>query len=280
MKPIAAIPQSSAPSFSRFPRAGAQGVLKAAVALWFVTAVAGQWLFVYYIAGFYGPSTLSGDFEAWDRRDPVMGYVADDAVGNLFFAAHVLIAGVLTFGGALQLVPQIRARAIAFHRWNGRVFLLAAIAAASGGLYLEWVRGAAFHSEGTGLVEAAGITLDAVLILTFAGLAWRAVRAKHIAEHQRWATRLFLVVNGVWFMRVGVAAWTSLTPYSAQPFFIFWSFGAYLVPLAAYELYLRAQKAAASAQFAMAASIVALTLIMGVGSTAAFVRMWRPFLYL
>lgn len=261
-------------------RAGAERALKAAAALWFLTAVAGQWLFVYYITGFYGPSTLSGDFEDWNRRDPVMGYVAGDTVGNLFFAAHVLIAGVLTFGGALQLVPQIRARAIAFHRWNGRLFLLAAIAAASGGLYLEWVRGAALASEGTALVEAAGLTLNAVLILAFAGLAWRAVRAKHIAAHQRWATRLFLVVNGVWLMRVGVAAWTLLTPYGAMPFFTFWSFGAYLVPLAVYELYLRAQKGAAPAQFAMAAILLALTLIMGAGEVSAFLRFWRPFLLL
>jgi hypothetical protein len=42
-----------------------------------------------------------------------------------------------------------------------------------------------------------------------------------------------------------------------RPFFTFWSFGAYLVPLAVYELYLRAQKAAAPAQFVMVASIVA-----------------------
>jgi hypothetical protein len=254
--------------------------LKTSAVFWFVAAVAGQWLFVYYIAAFYGPSTLSGDFEAWNRRDPVMGYVAGDVAGNLVFAAHVLIAGVLTFGGALQLVPQIRARAIAFHRWNGRLFLLAAIAAASGGLYLEWVRGAAFRSGGAGFVEAAGITLDAVLILAFAGLALRAVRAKRIAEHQRWATRLFLVVNGVWFMRIGVAAWMALTPFSAQSFFVFWSFGAILVPLFVYELYLRAQKAAAPAQFAMAVSLVALTLIMGVGSIAAFLIMWRPVLFL
>lgn len=256
----------------------ARRMLKASAVLWFLTAVAGQWLFVYYIAAFYGTSTLSGDFEAWNRRDPVMGYVAGDVAGNLFLAAHVLIAGVLTFGGALQLVPQIRARAIAFHRWNGRLFLLAAIAAASGGLYLEWVRGAAFRSGGAGLVEAAGITLNAVLILAFAGLAWRAVRAKRIAEHQRWATRLFLVVNGVWFMRIGVAAWIALTPFGAQSFFVFWSFGAYLVPLAIYDLYLRAQKGAAPAQFAMAASIVALTLIMGAGEVSAFLRFWRPFL--
>ena len=262
-------------------RAGAE-LLKIAAAFWFLTAVAGQWLFVYYIAGFYGPSLLSGDFEAWDRNTRLTdGYIAGDAVGNLFFAAHMALAIVLTFGGALQLVPQIRNRVIAFHRWNGRIFLIAALAAAVGGLYLQWVRGTGLRAP-TGLVSSLGITLNAALIIAFAGLAWRAVRAKNIDAHQRWATRLFLVVNGVWFLRVGLRAWMTLTDgsFSGQFFFSFWSFGCYLLPLAVYELYLRAKTAAASAQYAMAVSLIALTLIMAVGEVAAFLRIWRPLLSL
>lgn len=261
----------------------ARGALKRAAAIWFVTAIAGQWLFAYYIAGFYGPTLVSGDFQAWSRNTGLEdGYIAGDIVGNLFFAAHVAFAAVLTFGGALQLVPQIRNRFIALHRWNGRLFLITAIAAASGALYLKWVRGElqGGGSEGTGIVESIAITLDAILILTFAGLAWRAVRGRNIAAHQRWATRLFLVVNGVWFMRVGMKAWMLLTGLGTQPFFKFWSLGAILVPLIVYQLYLRAQTAAPPAQFAMAGSLVALTLIMGIGAVAAFLDWWRPLLLL
>lgn len=264
----------------------ARKMLQASAALWFLTAVVGQWLFVYYIAGFYGLATLSGNFEAWDRnRNLIDGYVAGDTVGNLFFGSHVLIAAVLTFGGTLQLVPQMRARAMAVHRWNGRLFLLAAIAAASAGLYLEWVRGTGLHDGEVGVLVvlgALGLSLNGLLILTFAGFAWCAVRAKKIAAHQRWATRLFLVVNGVWFLRVGFRAWMLLTAgaFGGQPFFSFWNFGSYLVPLAVYELYWRTKTAGAWLQFAMVASIVALTLIMGVGEVATFLRSWRPLLML
>src|SRR5262245_30801208 len=101
-------------------RGVADSVLKASAAPWFLATGCGQWLFLYSIAGFHGPLTLSGDFEVWNRRDPAMGRVAGDAIGALFFAAHLLIASMLTLGGTLQLVPRIRARAIAFHRWNGR----------------------------------------------------------------------------------------------------------------------------------------------------------------
>jgi len=262
--------------------AAARLALKRAAMFWFLTAVAGQWLFVYYIAGFYGPTLVTGHFENWSRNTRLIdGYLARDPVGNLFFAAHVGLAAVLTFGGTLQLVPQIRKRAIAFHRWNGRIFLMVAIAAAIAGLYLQWVRGTALNSRGPGTVEAAATTLDAALIFAFTGLAWRAVHRKDIAAHRRWATRLFLVVNGVWFLRVGFRAWMLLTGgvFGGQPFFSFWSYGAYLLPLAVYELYLRSQTAAAAAKFAMAAGLVALTLIMGLGAVTTFVVAWRPLLF-
>jgi hypothetical protein len=35
----------------------ARKMLQASAAFWFLTAVVGQWLFVYYIAGFYRPAT-------------------------------------------------------------------------------------------------------------------------------------------------------------------------------------------------------------------------------
>ena len=164
-------------------------------------------------------------------------------------AAHVAMAAVLTFGGTVQLIPQIRERAIWLHRLNGRVFMIAAIAAAIAGLGLQWIRGTGFHSADISLVESLGTTLDAILILAFAALAWRAVLAKNIDVHQRFATRLFLVVNGVWFLRVGYMAWAVLTQGALRVlhFFTFWSYGAFLVPLAIYELYWRAKTGSAFA---------------------------------
>jgi hypothetical protein len=71
--------------------------LRGSAAFWLLAALAGQWAFLYYIAAFYGVSTLSGDFEVWNRlaalgRTP---YVVGDTMGNLAFAAHALGAGVV-----------------------------------------------------------------------------------------------------------------------------------------------------------------------------------------
>jgi hypothetical protein len=256
--------------------------LQRAAALWFVTAVAGQWLFVYYISAFYGPATATGDFAAWDRnKNMTDGYLAGDEVGNLFFAAHVIAAAAVTFAGTLQLVPWIRERAIAFHRWNGRVFMTAALAGALGGLYLEWIRGTGLRAP-TGLPSAFGVTLNAVLILAFVVLAWQAARDRNIGAHRVWAVRLFRVVNGTWFMRVGYRAWSALTDGGIDgfPFFSYWSFAAYLLPLAVYELYLRAKTSSPLAQHAMAGFLVVLTVVMGVGEVFTFLRNWRPLLLL
>jgi hypothetical protein len=258
----------------------ANGALQRAASMWFLTALAGQWLFVYYISAFYGPTAITGDYAAWDRNTHMTdGYVAGDAAGNAFFLAHVLAAAVLTFAGALQLVPQIRARASAFHRWNGRVFMIAAIGGALAGLYLEWVRGTGLRAP-TGLSSAFAVTLNAALILAFAALAWRAVRNRDIPSHRVWATRLFLVVNGTWFMRVGFRAWIVLTggAFGGSTFFTYWSFAAYLLPLAIYELYLRAKNATPLAQYAMAASLVGLAVVTGIGTIHTFLRNWGPLL--
>src|SRR5260370_26593529 len=101
----------------------ADTALKAAAQFWFVVAVIGQWAFLYYIVAFYGHSTFTGNFQAWTKNTFLhKGYIAGDTLGNLVFASHALLAAVIAFGGAFPLIPQIRTRAIAVHRWNGRLF--------------------------------------------------------------------------------------------------------------------------------------------------------------
>ncbi len=254
--------------------------LNAAARLWFAAAVIGQGMFLFYIARFYGPSTLTGNFQAWRlNKMLIKGYVAGDTAGNLAFGAHVLMAAIVTFGGTLQLVPQIRARAPAVHRWTGRLFLATAMGASLAGLYMTWVR-----RTSTGL-GAIAISLDAALILTFAALAWRTVLARDFASHRRWAMRTFMVANGVWFLRVGVAPLALVTKAlggelsMASPVFTVWNFGCYLVPLAVLELYFRArEKAVPGGQLAMAGGLVGLTALMSVGIVGAWSGFFAPVL--
>ncbi len=263
------------------PRASASAALRRAAASWFAVAALGQLAFVYYIAGFYAGPTLQGRFELWNRRDLITGYVAGDRAGNLSFAAHVLMAALITSSGLLQLVPRLRARAPSLHRWNGRLYVLTAFAMALGGLWLVWARGTYTTSYG-----AIAISLDALLIMGFAALAVRAARARRLDAHRRWALRLFVASNGVWFQRIGYMAWVILNrgPVGMGknldgPFDIFWGFGCHLLPLAALELYfLTQERAGPRGKVAMAAALFATAALTGLGVVGAYVLMWRPVL--
>jgi uncharacterized membrane protein len=258
----------------------ANTALKAAARLWFAATVAGQWAFLYYIVAFYGPSTLSGEFEAWGRNKFLLkGYVAGDAAGNLTFAAHALLAAVVAFGGALQLVPYLRARATSFHRWNGRLFLVTALGVSVSGLYLVWVRGARIS-----LLGGFAISLNALLIIACAVLAWRAALRRDIPTHRRWALRVYLVANGQWFLRIGVIAWIVLNRAVGVkvgfggPFIYFADFACYLLPLAVLELYLRLKDSPRPlGRLALAGGLLVLTAVMSVGIVGLYL-FTRPLL--
>jgi len=253
--------------------------LKASAIIWFLTAVAGQWLFVYYIASFYGPSTLSGEFEAWTKNEQLIdGFIAGDTAGNVFFAAHALMAAVITFGGTLQLVPQIRRYAISFHRWNGRFFILIAYLISFAGLWLVWVRGTQTSQLGN-----VSITLNAALIMVFAAAALFHALTRNIDIHRRWAMRTYMVVNGVWFLRVGIFGWIIVNQGPVGmgenfdgPVVYIMQFASFLLPLAVLELYLRTQDGGGPfTKFSMTALILILTVFMGVGIFGVYMFSWR-----
>jgi hypothetical protein len=254
--------------------------LARAAAFWFIIAAIGQAIFVAYMAGFYGPTLASGDFVQWTReKNLIDGYKPGDTVGNLGFISHIGVAFIVTSLGIAQLIPALRQRAPSVHRWCGRLFILAALAAAIGGLALVWLRGTQ-----SSVSNSIAISLNGALIIAGAILAWRAALRRDFASHQRWAFRLWLVVNGVWFLRVGMAAFGMISIGALQlkdapigAFFAFWGFGSYLVPLAIYEIYWRAKtKGGPAARIAMTAALGLITLLMAGGVAGMTIGQWLP----
>lgn len=253
--------------------------LSAAATSWFVVAVLGQLMIVVYIVGFYGLAAARGRFETWNKVLP-HGYVAGDTAGNLVLSVHLAFAAFITVGGAVQLTTGVRRLFPTFHRWNGRVYLLLAFAMSLGGLVMVWTRGTVGD-----LSQHIAISINGVLIMICAGMTVHHALARRFAVHRRWALRLFLVVSGVWFFRIGLMLWIVLNqgpvgfdPKTfSGPFLSFLAFAQYLLPLAVLELYFRAQGShAPRVRLLVAAGLFSCVLMTAAGSAAATMIMWLP----
>ncbi|SEJ57761.1 Uncharacterized membrane protein [Dyadobacter sp. SG02] len=266
---------------SKTSKQDAQKLLNLAVTAWFVVTTIGQWAFGIYIIAFYGTSTASGDFENWNKVLP-HGYVKGDWAGNLVVGLHVLLAAILVFGGPLQLMPIVRRSVPRFHRWLGRVYITTAVIVATGGFAMVWTRGAVGDH-----VQHVSISVQTVYIIVFALLAWHYARAGRFDIHRKWAMRLFMVVSGVWFFRVGLMCWLVLNggpvgfdPRTfSGPFLTALAVFVYALPvsLLLLELYFYGQKTKGRiAMTVTAVAIFLLTALMVVGIFGAIMGMWWP----
>src|SRR5271156_4971849 len=119
----------------------ADRALKAAAGFWFVVTVLGQLVFALAVASFYGLSAARGNWQQWNKS-MTHGYTPGHPLKNLVVAIHLGSAVIILLCGAIQLIPKIRQRFPAFHRWNGRIYFVTALALSMAGLYMLWFRGA------------------------------------------------------------------------------------------------------------------------------------------
>lgn len=257
----------------------ARRALAIAATSWFAVAISGQLIFLLYIVSHYGRSAARGDFAAWNKV-LVGGHIPGDTANNAALIGHILIAAFITLAGPLQLIPAVRARFPVFHRWTGRLYLATAVLASIAGLFLVWAR----NPSGSFLQHVA-ISVNAVLIIFAAWLTVRYAVARQLAAHRRWALRLFLLVSGSWFFRVGVMFWIAINggPVGFDPKTFLGpaldaiSFLQYLLPLAILELYFRAKASPGTAQpLAVAVTMYVMTAAMGLGILVAAKGMWLP----
>lgn len=248
---------------------------------WFIIATIGQWIFGFYVVSVYHVSTFKGDFEKWNTVLP-KGYVAGDWKGNLLVGIHVILAAIMVIGGPLQFIPQIRERFRTFHRWLGRIYVYTAIIVSSVGFIMVWTRG----TVGDTFMHVTN-SMQTFYIIIFAILAVKFAREKQFAKHRNYTLRLFMVVNGVWFFRVGLMAWLVInqSPVGFNPdtftgpFLWVLSTFAYAVPISLIllEMYFYAQKKQNQAfSTATSAIIFLFTIIMAIGIFGATMGMWLP----
>ncbi len=259
----------------RAPRAGA--ALQGAATLWFAIAFAGQMLFAIYIAIFYTGTAIDGRWDEWNKR-LINGLIQGDFAGNAALVAHLVLAAIITFCGPLQFVPAIRKRAIGFHRWNGRVYVATAFVISLGAIYMIATRGA-------GGFNAIAIQINALLIMVCAALTLRAVLRRNIATHHRWALRTFLLVSGVWFLRIGYVflgvLFQGRPPGVGDnldgPTDLALAYTSFFLPLIVLQLYFWAKDSkGVGPKWAMSSVLVVVSLVTAVGVLGNTFGSWIP----
>lgn len=257
----------------------ARRVLKTAAITWLAVAVAGQLMMAIYVIGFYLSAVLDGGWARWNRL-PV-GLIEGDGVRNLILFSHLLFVTVVVVSSAIQLLPIIRRRWPHLHRWDGRLYIVAALVMGLGGLYLELSHKMPIGDLSLGIA----ISINALLILGFAAAALRYALVRDFDQHMRWALRLFLAMGGVWFFRIGLNFWLLINqgPVGFDPktltgpFVTFLSFAQYLLPLAVLELYFRAREShSVRGHLWMTACLRLAILVTATGIFATSMMMWLP----
>jgi Predicted membrane protein (DUF2306) len=111
----------------------------------------------------------------WLGIDPgIREVVMADPVGAL---SHMLVAPVALLLGPFQFIPGLRNGHRSFHRWTGRVYVIACVIAGVAGLVT------AFHASG-GPIAGWGFGILAVLWIGTTVSGWWAATQRHFVLHR------------------------------------------------------------------------------------------------
>lgn len=255
-----------------------KSLLSKTVHVWFGVVFIGQLIFAIYIFLQYTLNGILGNLDQWGDSS-TGGYVPGEQMSNIAFGVHVILAGIVTLGGPLQLWPRVRNSFPRFHRINGRVYIGTAYLISIAGLYLIWGRGTVGD-----LTAHIMTSINGLIIMVAAAYTIRHAMAGQIAKHQQWAIRLFLAMSGVYFFRVFLNAWLITLQDTWIDFDSFTGTGlnivgfcSYIAPQIVAELYFRIEKSdIAVAKKVMTGFLGILILLFVIGTVGASVFMWWP----
>lgn len=162
-------------------------------------------LFGLYILAFYAAALYQGNMQRWNEILPEL-YSPSSGTATAGIGLHFAAGGIILILGSIQLIDALRNRYPAFHRWVGRVYILASVFAGLGGLSFILLTGTI-----GGTVMDIGFGLYGVLMLVCAVETYRHAAARRIDAHRAWALRLYALAIGSWLYRMDYGFWIMLT---------------------------------------------------------------------
>ncbi|SER26729.1 DUF2306 domain-containing protein [Neolewinella agarilytica] len=160
------------------------------------TVWASTLVFGVYILIFYALAYFNGNTAQWNSTLPGL-YDPENPGSTAGIAIHFISGGIILMLGCLQLMEGVRKRYPLIHRVAGRVYVLASIFAALGGLTFIVLKGTI-----GGSVMNVGFAGYGLLMLLAAVQTIRYARQQQFDRHRAWALRLFALAIGSWLYRM------------------------------------------------------------------------------
>lgn len=235
-------------------------------------------LFGLYILAFYAAALYEGNLERWNKILPRL-YEQSTTAATTGIGLHFAMGGVILVLGSIQLIEKVRTRFPAWHRWIGRVYVIACLLAAVGGLVFIGMKGTI-----GGVIMNVGFGLYGVLMFVAAIATYRYAVAGQLAKHRAWALRLYALAIGSWLYRMDYGFWLLLadglghTKSFSGPFDKVMAFFFYIPNLLVVEAFLRARQSSVSPVLRLLSSFVLLlaTGFLLVGTYFFTLYYWGP----
>lgn len=235
-------------------------------------------LFGLYILAFYAAALYEDDMQRWNKVLPGL-YNRNSVATTSGIGLHFAAGGIILLLGSIQLVEKVRLRFPAVHRWIGRIYIVASLPAAAGGIAFILLKGTI-----GGTAMDIGFGLYGALMFVAAVQTFRYAVTKRLELHRAWALRLYALAIGSWLYRMDYGFWLLLTdglghkPYFTGPFDVIMFFFFYIPNLIVAEAFIRARKYNASALLRFSASIILFlaTAFIMVGTYFFTVYYWGP----
>jgi uncharacterized membrane protein len=198
----AQISTATAPDFA--PKRMDVNIVRWLGVLLVITVWASAGLFGLYIIAFYALALLDGNMVKWNEVLPGL-YEEGSRAATSGIGMHFAMGGIILILGSIQLVEALRVRYSAFHRWVGRVYVVASLFTAMGGLIFIVIKGTI-----GGLPMDIGFGLYGVLMLVAGVETYRHAAAGRYEQHRAWALRLYALAIGSWLYRMDYGFWFML----------------------------------------------------------------------
>ncbi|WP_258098638.1 DUF2306 domain-containing protein [Marinoscillum pacificum] len=199
-------------------------------------------LFGLYILAFYFIALIQGNTTQWNEILPGL-YDEQTRGATAGIGLHFAAGGIILILGCIQLLDGIRTKYPVFHRWVGRVYVVASIITALGGLAFIFLKGTI-----GGLWMNVAFTGYGVLTFLAGVFAIKYARSGDFEKHRVWAIRLFALAIGSWLYRMEYGFWFLIMDRAGHasdftgPFDYFMDFFFYIPNLLIAQLFISRKK--------------------------------------